>query len=381
MSKTIVNSKSSIRHSKEVKLLSTRTCDSALIELKNMQNQINSGTHFSVPTNLTIEKWFSEWLKIYGVISYKHTTYNSYQNIIHTYINPYIGRISLSEISLDDIQGMINNLYLHGKIRTRAGLSPATLAKIKNLLSKGFQQALAVNIITASPMNGLVLPSIETPVINIFTQDEKVALFTKIHDHSIGYLIAILLTTGLRIGEALALKISDVDLCSGKLFVNKNVTFIRNKFNGQMEFIVGTPKTKSGIRKFLITPYTIKLFKMQLDFIGRIKRMAGAQWVNNDLLFPNEKGGYQPRHDVYKKHIKMQKNAGILKPKNLHSLRHTFATDALNAGVSAQNLSCILGHKNGAITLEFYGHFNEQEAYKQLCALDAINNYCCDNKS
>jgi len=365
---------------KRTKRANAKNYDEALIELKKIKDQVNNKIYCSNSTNQTVGKWFEEWLKKYGIIAYKNATYNSYQSIIHSYIIPHIGGIPLSKITVREIQVMMNDLYLNGKINDNGGLSPATLAKIKNTLSKGFQQALALNIIPASPMNGLVLPSIQTPLISIFTTEEKAALFNKMHNHPVGYLIVILLTTGLRIGEALALKVSDIDFKNGKLSVNKNVLFIRSKLNGEMKHIIGTPKTKSGIRQFLITPYTVELFKMQLYSVEKMKKTAGCLWIDNDLIFPNRHGYYQSRQNVRKKHIQMQKDAGISKPKNLHALRHTFATDALNAGVSAQNLSHILGHKNGAITLEFYGHFDEQEAYRQLCILDSINtDYCKEN--
>lgn len=361
---------------KRRKSIYARSYDEALIELKKLQYQINNGVHFYVSPNQTVGKWFEEWLITYGMISYKNTTYNAYQNAIHTYIIPCIGRIPLSQITVTDIQRMMNSLYVDGKVSKSGGLSPATLAKIKNILSKGFQQALAVNAISVSPMNGLVLPPIETPIIKTFTPEEKAVLFAEMHNYSIGFLIGILLTTGMRIGEALALTTTDVDLNNGKLSIKKNISLVRNKLNGKMEFILGTPKTKSGIRQFLITPYTVELFKMQLASIEEMKKAADSRWVNNNLMFPDVYGHYQSRQDIRKKHIKMQEAVGISEPKNLHALRHTFATDALNAGVSAQNLSGILGHKNGAITLEFYGHFNEREAYKQLCALDIINKNC-----
>ena len=59
-----------------------KSYEEALIELKKMQYQIKSKIHIPIQTNQTVADWFEEWLKTYGVIAYKNTTYNTYQSII-----------------------------------------------------------------------------------------------------------------------------------------------------------------------------------------------------------------------------------------------------------------------------------------------------------
>ena len=358
---------------KKLKYLYAKSYEEALERLEYAKQQIKELVELPSPRAITVEKWFNYWLKTYGVIAYKNTTYSSYHDLIRAYIIPRIGKIILSELRLRDVQKMFNDLYCKGNKRSKKGLAAATLLKIKNVLSKGLLQARLEEIIKGDPIKGLVLPPIETPLIKTFTKDEKAMLYTQLADYDIGLAIAFLLNTGLRIGELLALEKSDINFIEKTIAVTKNVSFIKNKSTHKLQFVVSTPKTKSGIRIINMLPHTERLLLMQINHIEDIKVKAKYAWKENNLLFPACDGGYQSQSNMRKKFIRLQKNAGIINTKTLHSLRHTFATDALNTGISAQNLAGILGHKNGAITLEFYGHYNSDEAYRQLITLDKMN--------
>ena len=166
-------------------------------------NNLRIGGGLPLEATQTVQEWLDEWMKTYGAMAYRQTTYSAYEMIIKAYICPYIGNIRLFQLKTTDIQKMFNKLYIKGGIRAGIGLSPATLHKIKNVLSKGLNQAVVNNYIAGNPVIGLILPSINTPRIKFFTRKELEQISAALPEDSFGILIAMLIETGIRIGELL----------------------------------------------------------------------------------------------------------------------------------------------------------------------------------
>lgn len=342
-------------------------------KLNEVLCNLKKKTSMPQESNMTVEQWMNKWMQTYGVVSYKHSTYSGNEMILEAYIYSHIGHIKLFDLSNLIIQNMFFELFHSGKKRSGQGLAPATLLKIKNVLSKGFHQAFCNHYMSSNPLEGLVLPPVKPPAIFLLSKKEQDMIGMTLFEHPFGYLIAILMGTGLRIGELLALECMDIDFEDKTIFINKTVSWTKDKNTKTFSFSIGTPKTKSSIRKISMMPNVEALIKLQLERVENIRAQNKEVWVENNLVFPNTYGGYQSQNRIRCLFIKMQKDLGINNPKTIHSLRHTFATNALNSGVSAQNLARVLGHKNGAITLEFYSHYIESEAYNQLCKLDQVN--------
>ena len=112
------------------------------------------------------------------------------------------------------------------------------------------------------------------------------------------------------------------------------------------------------------------LLKKQINIL---QMAQGENSANIKLLFPSDKGSYQSQNSIRKRFVTLQKKSNISEIKNIHFLRHTFVINALNAGVSIQNLCGIIGHGNGATTLKFYAHYLHTEARKQLFELDKFH--------
>ena len=265
---------------------------------------------------------------------------------------------------------MFNTIYKSGNRRTGLSLKPSTLYKIKNVISKGLNQAVINRYIPENPAKGLVLPSLNDPIIKFFTPDELKLFSNSLISDSFGLLIAILLETGLRIGELLALELNDIDFHEKVISINKSVSYVKNKMTNKTEFIVNSPKTKNSIRRIHIMPRLEVLLRKQIGILQATEEKRDRRLISEQLLFPSENGNYLSRNTIRKRFIKLQKELDIAEVKNIHALRHTYVINALNAGVSVQNLCHIIGHSNGAITLRLYAHYIHTEAYTQLLELD-----------
>ena len=335
-------------------------------------NDLRIGGGLPLEATQTVQEWLDEWMKTYGTMAYRPTTYSAYGMIIKTYICPCIGNIRLFQLKTTDIQKMFNRLYIKGSIRAGIGLSPATLYKIKNVLSKGLNQAVINKYIAENPVIDLILPSLNTPRIKFFTKKELEQISAALPEDSFGILIAMLIETGIRVGELLALEVSDIDFEEKTIDINKSVSYIKNQSTDKSKFIVHPPTTPNGYRKLHIMPNLEILLKRQIDILNSQRQQCNKQ-NNSVLLFPASDGGYQSQHTVRKRFIKLQKQAAITDIKTIHSLRHTFVVSALNSGVSIQNIAGVIGHKNESTTLKFYAHYLPTETYDQLLELDKFH--------
>jgi hypothetical protein len=135
---------------------------------------------------------------------------------------------------------------------------------------------------------------------------------------------------------------------------------------------VGPPKTKNSVRKIPLLPSVEVMLDRQAMLVAEQFASAGTQWNNNTLVFPTKIGNIHDLSGLRSSMGRIVNRAG-LSHTTIHALRHTYATTALNAGVAAQNVAKLLGHRDGSITLRFYAHYINMEAMTQLEKLEQQN--------
>jgi hypothetical protein len=135
---------------------------------------------------------------------------------------------------------------------------------------------------------------------------------------------------------------------------------------------MGPPKTKHSIRRIPLMPSVEIMLDRQAQLVSDLRAKAGETWNANALVFPTDKGNIHDLSGLRSSMGRVLKRAG-LPHMTIHALRHTYATTALNAGVAAQNVARLLGHKDGATTLKFYAHYINTEAMNQLDKLEQQN--------
>ena len=150
------------------------------------------------------------------------------------------------------------------------------------------------------------------------------------------------LGTGMRRGEILALKWSDLNFATGELRIERQVYIIK------AEVIISAPKTKASIRTVILPPSLLKA-------LGAYKKTVDSEW-----MFPSPKDNGRPRNpsSVRKRLQLILERAGCKKVR-FHDLRHTFATMALEHGMDVKTLSATIGHVSSATTLDIYSHITD----------------------
>ena len=287
-------------------------------------------------------EWFNIWLENYIKPSSKQRTYEQYYKIAKIHILPHLGSYELTELTPFVLQKFVTDLTVSGNKRTGKGLSPNFVKTIISVVQNPLKTAHLVGYLPEYTANKIKLPKIVEKQVDCFTLAEQkkieTAALSAKKDKYKG--IVLCLYTGLRIGELLALSWEDIDFEKGILIVSK--TCRDGSINGKHVRILDTPKTENSRRQ-------IPLSKTILKMLKEMKKRSKCEFVIADGDKPVFIRSYQRMFELFLKKLK-------LPHKGFHSLRHTFATRALECGMDVKSLSEILGHKNAMITLNRYAH-------------------------
>lgn len=229
-----------------------------------------------------------------------------------------------------------------------------------SVINRIFKYAVLMDILDSNPFDKVIKPkSKQTQRKGNFLTKEELKEFLKLAQNAtLSYffpLVHLMSYTGLRQGEALALKWSDIDFENKKITVDKTAVRIKEKQTLQ------TPKTKNSKRVISIDPTTLSILKSWKKEQIKIYFKNGKHFEGDDnFIFTNERGEWVHIHNFirYFKRFIADHN---LKPITPHGLRHTHASLLFSAGVEPKNISDRLGHSTVQITLDLYTHIMEEQ--------------------
>lgn len=283
----------------------------------------------------------TEWLGVCVTERIKKRTEERYRGVTERYILPRLGEIETEEVKKRELQCFLHSLRFPDGGR---GLSASSVNIVQSVLKSAFDYACESGIMETNPCDGIKRPSAAVSKAEAFTRDEQRRLERAILDSGDVRLNGVLLClyTGLRIGELLALEWSDVDLRKGIIKVGKTVYRSKDE-NGRWGVYVDAPKTASSERIVPLPSYIVDILKKQ-----KRKAMSG-------FVVENKKAERMSVRSYQYLFGRLTAVAGV-RSLNFHSLRHTFATRALESGMDVKTLSEIMGHSNATITLNRYAH-------------------------
>ena len=284
-------------------------------------------------------EWLDIWLENYIKPSVKVRTYERYALIIDKHISTDVGKCEISELSALVLQNFITKLLESGNCKTGNGLSANSVNAIISVLQSSLQTAHLIGVANEYTANKIKRPKlIERPVECFSLKEQKQieqAVLNSKKDKLFGILLC--LYSGLRIGELIALRWSDIDFTKGLLTVSKSCHDSKNGL------IIDEPKTATSRR-------VIPLPKQLLPILKSIKKKSDSPFMVSANGKPVSVRSYQRSFELLLKRLNIP-HKGFH-----HSLRHTFATRALECGMDVKTLSEILGHKNPTVTLNRYAH-------------------------
>ena len=317
---------------------------------KEVQDKVNEalyqqqkGTLVTAP-NEPLGDYLRRWLEdVCMPPNLRVSTYVKYKKTIETYIIPALGKIPLQKLEPLHVKRLCNN-------QQKRGLSPKMVGEIHGLLHKALDDAVKWGLVARNVCDLIDRPRAEKKETPVLDKDQALALLESVKQHRLGVLLLVVLTTGMRRGELLALRWTDVNLEKGTLFVNKTVDYIPH-----YGYVENGPKSKSGRRTIKLATFVVEILKAHRERQQGLKAKVGSKWVEKDLVFCGLTGDYFNPNYLLRLFKKVLVEAG-LPHMRFHDLRHSAATILLAMGIHPKVVQELLGHSSFLITMNLYGH-------------------------
>lgn len=292
----------------------------------------------------TVGQWMDVWFENYAKIKVRPSSHQTYRGYIENHIKPNIGSIPLNKLTSLELQKLYKKLLGNGRVerieskKQPKGLSAKTVRNINQIISSALNLAIEQRLILTNPANACALPKLEHREMKTLPVEQLASFLREAKESGVFEMYYIELATGLRRGELLGLKWSDIDLEHGNLRVQRQIVRIDG------EIVEAPLKTKNAYR-------TLPLSTDAVDVLKEQKKKCG----NSPYVFPSPTGGPISPDSVLHMLHRVLKRAGLPKVR-FHDLRHTFATLALQNGVDIKTVSGMLGHFSAGFTLDTYAH-------------------------
>lgn len=301
--------------------------------------------------DVLIRDFLVEWLEVYKRNSIKHNTFKLHERNVHKKIIPYCGYVKVKEMSPAFYQKFVNELALEHSKRT--------VEIIHTTMSNAMNKAVSLDIIEKNPCSKVTIPN--QKVNDIKTEDDlqfltKEEIFhfldAAYHDDwKYCILLRLLVDTGLRKGEALALQWKDIDFENMKISICKTLNYDQK----EMKDMFAPPKTNTSYRSVLISADLLKEIKKQKFKQKERRLIRGEGYLSAaNLVFDREDGFPFTKSTLHRAFNRMCQQAGISKQITIHGLRHTHAVMMLESGASLKEVQERLGHKSIQTTADVY---------------------------
>lgn len=260
----------------------------------------------------TLSEWLGKWLELYKKPNVKPMTFSSLTNGVKI-LNRTFGTVRLDALKSDSLQKFLTD-YKSSRQRD----------VLLTILRQSLDKAVKTGLIKKNPVSVVEVKKHVSAHKYALTREEQISLCQTVKGRSIEPLFLFLLSTGLRVGEALALTSSDFDFEKGTVSVSKNVVFLNGK-----KIVQDSPKTSAGFRTVPVPPNVLDLLR------GKSGEIFPTTYNAVRLTFR-----------------RLQEETGI--KVSAHVLRHTYATRLEEAGISPKVKMYLLGHSSIEMTQNTY---------------------------
>ena len=278
----------------------------------------------------------------YAPVELKESTVYTYKGQYRNHIEPILGNMKIKDITPPKLTQVMQSY----------DLNPATVRKLYVIIQSIFKRGAEQGFIRDTPCHNVILPKRRKSTKNKAFDEGKIKRFmelleTKQWDEDLKRIIKILLYTGMRSGECLALAWDDVDFENRTISINHTLTDIGGKH------YLTTPKTESSIRTIGMGKALANILLEQKSYIDDLKLTLGENFAHPEMVFVSALGNYRDRNSVYQSLKRFTKDTEF-ENMTLHQLRHCNATILLNSGFDLKVVSEHLGHCDIGVTADIY---------------------------
>jgi integrase len=317
-------------------------------QLDEARRQHEHGTLATGPRQ-TVEQFLVHWLEAVQRPKVEPSTYAREEGIVRHHLVPAFGKRPLVKLTPPEIQA-----YYAYALATSA---PSTLRLYHAVLHGALDVAVKWGLIARNPADLVEPPKVPKKEHVVLDEAPARAFLRAAEGHRLEALFILALTTGMRIGELLALQWSAVDLERQRIVVERKLLFIRR------DLIEGAPKSQAGRRIVELCPLAVDALRRHRVQQAEV-RLRAPEWPRPDLVFTNYSGRPLHGQNVNGEDLpRLLRRAGLPKM-TVHELRHSMITLMLSRGESVSVVAQMVGHSNVSMTLGRYRHIlpNEQRA-------------------
>ena len=291
-------------------------------------------------TELTVEEFLIErWLPSIEM-TIRPNTFVSYVGHLTNHVVARIGNMSIHDVDGPTLNALYSELLRGGRLKGRGkGLSPTTVRRVHATLRRAFRDGVRWGLLDKNPVESCDPPrQARNEVMRTWSLEELRTFIELTNDDDWAELWLLLATTGMRRGEAIGLRWSDVDLLTRVISIRQTIVLVGHRPH------IAEPKSARSRRVIVLDTRTA-------EALERLRPNGTAR----DFVFRSPDGG--PVHPAaVSRRFREIVDSSSLPRIRLHDLRHTFATLALQAGIHPKIVSERLGHSTIALTLDVYSH-------------------------
>lgn len=312
----------------------------------------------AVSSNMKLSDWADRWMCDYKS-ALAPRTIAQYKGVIKNQIKPVIGDFKLKDLKQSHVQKMVNELFQNG-------YSPTIIKHTKQFTHEMLEAAVDDGYLVANPARKIKLPNMPKTKNEkgAFSPEEEQAIIDfsplfltqkKPHvPHKIGKAIIVLLKSGMRQEELLALFWEDIDFKGNTIHIHQTVTL-----DGYTPIIVPKTKTHESTR-------TIPMHPLVRQVLEDMEQTA----TKSNTVFCKDDGGIWAQncfYNLYKSYFealnkwRSDNNMKSVKYRSPHATRHTFSSDLNRAGVDPKTIAALLGHATADISMDVYTHVGKNE--------------------
>ncbi len=342
-----------------------------LEELREKEEKISYDKQDGIRTeakNVTLNDIFDLWREMKRGL--KDNTFQNYCYMYNQFVKEEIGRLRIQTLRKSDIKRFYNLLV------DERNLKIATVDNVHTVLHQVLTVAVDDGYLRTNVADNVLKElkqarNLEADRRKALTEEEQNLFMDYLRSERTPYhhwypIFAVMIGTGMRVGEVTGLRWCDIDLHKGIIEVNHTLVYYNHAENG-CYFNIHTPKTKAGVREIPMLDYVKEAFLQEKKYqeFNDIKCQAVIDGYT-DFIFVNRFGGVQHQGTLNKairriirdcNEAQFNKNSSpqVILPKfSCHSLRHTFTTRLVEEGVNIKVVQDVLGHKDVKTTLDIY---------------------------
>lgn len=298
-----------------------------------------------------LKAWAKEWIASdvdyrASVGQLRQSTAESYERLVRCHVVPHLGHIKLFDLDARTIQRAYQAML--------DDLAPSSVSKVHQVLRSMLGAAVRDGILVVNPCDRATPPAVPRNEVEPLTLEDVKRILAHsegTRDHALWTVMAY---CGLRLGEALALRRTDVDLDARKLRVERTL----GQHPSGLRF--GPPKSNKGRRTVPLVDDVVTALHRHRALVAE-RRLAAKRWDEDcDALFPSEVGTWQFPRNVQRRFRRMRQHLGLPEEVRPHTLRHTYASLLFEAGVELTVVQELLGHADLATTRDIYIHLTDQ---------------------